>query len=100
MPPSLFLSSAACHPSKLHQNFKRSNHVLLYKDCGFVCSVPNVVSGISRALAMRTSRVPQGMRPTGMQPYGIRQRSVRSEEHTSELQSHVNLVCRLLLEKI
>src|SRR4051812_49999803 len=26
-------------------------------------------------------------------------RTVRSEEHTSELQSHVNLVCRLLLEK-
>src|SRR5690242_13356599 len=25
--------------------------------------------------------------------------TVRSEEHTSELQSHVNLVCRLLLEK-
>src|SRR4051812_49509107 len=28
-------------------------------------------------------------------PFG----TVRSEEHTSELQSHVNLVCRLLLEK-
>src|SRR5690242_21534397 len=28
-----------------------------------------------------------------------RDRTVRSEEHTSELQSHVNLVCRLLLEK-
>src|SRR3989344_8717346 len=27
------------------------------------------------------------------------QRGGRSEEHTSELQSHVNLVCRLLLEK-
>src|SRR5690242_20973276 len=26
-------------------------------------------------------------------------RKWRSEEHTSELQSHVNLVCRLLLEK-
>src|SRR5438477_9574755 len=26
-------------------------------------------------------------------------RQDRSEEHTSELQSHVNLVCRLLLEK-
>src|SRR5690242_21106229 len=26
-------------------------------------------------------------------------RFCRSEEHTSELQSHVNLVCRLLLEK-
>src|SRR4051812_30277425 len=29
-----------------------------------------------------------------LEPYGA-----RSEEHTSELQSHVNLVCRLLLEK-
>src|SRR5438477_8158826 len=37
---------------------------------------------------------------------GIRQKNkrlplkkgVRSEEHTSELQSHVNIVCRLLLE--
>src|SRR5260370_16910481 len=28
---------------------------------------------------------------------GLRDR--RSEEHTSELQSHLNLVCRLLLEK-
>src|SRR5690242_21678513 len=28
---------------------------------------------------------------------GLKRR--RSEEHTSELQSHVNLVCRLLLEK-
>src|SRR5438477_12990523 len=26
-------------------------------------------------------------------------KKIRSEEHTSELQSHVNLVCRLLLEK-
>src|SRR5260370_6468503 len=28
-----------------------------------------------------------------------RGRAYRSEEHTSELQSHLNLVCRLLLEK-
>src|SRR5207237_10660781 len=28
-----------------------------------------------------------------------RSRRKRSEEHTSELQSHLNLVCRLLLEK-
>src|SRR5260370_5495020 len=27
------------------------------------------------------------------------QPGLRSEEHTSELQSHLNLVCRLLLEK-
>src|SRR5271165_7533811 len=30
---------------------------------------------------------------------GRRQRDYRSEEHTSELQSRENLVCRLLLEK-
>src|SRR6266480_4900810 len=39
----------------------------------------------------------------GLHEHGRRQRrhaiSARSEEHTSELQSHVNLVCRLLLEK-
>src|SRR6266480_131942 len=33
-------------------------------------------------------------------PAGRKRRvAPRSEEHTSELQSHVNLVCRLLLEK-
>src|SRR5260370_26156054 len=39
-------------------------------------------------------------------PYGDQRRleiaralATRSEEHTSELQSHLNLVCRLLLEK-
>src|SRR5690242_21831145 len=36
--------------------------------------------------------------PAGERPEGERQ-GCRSEEHTSELQSHVNLVCRLLLEK-
>src|SRR4051812_49603405 len=29
----------------------------------------------------------------------LEEQAWRSEEHTSELQSHVNLVCRLLLEK-
>src|SRR5690242_21424704 len=33
-----------------------------------------------------------------LRAYGVR-KLFRSEEHTSELQSHVNLVCRLLLEK-
>src|SRR5260370_30639888 len=32
-------------------------------------------------------------------PIGLDSRPQRSEEHTSELQSHLNLVCRLLLEK-
>src|SRR5438477_776315 len=37
--------------------------------------------------------------PWFKQAYTGTGQSVRSEEHTSELQSHVNLVCRLLLEK-
>src|SRR2546427_1735514 len=32
-------------------------------------------------------------------PKGVNSKSIRSEEHTSELQSQSNLVCRLLLEK-
>src|SRR5690242_21574282 len=41
---------------------------------------------------------------TGSYTHGVfesycRLGEARSEEHTSELQSHVNLVCRLLLEK-
>src|SRR5690242_20823923 len=35
----------------------------------------------------------------GMTRAEITRKFDRSEEHTSELQSHVNLVCRLLLEK-
>src|SRR4029077_21297469 len=41
----------------------------------------------------RTSR--DSPRPCG----ACRSTTRRSEEHTSELQSHLNLVCRLLLEK-
>src|SRR6266571_3584037 len=38
-------------------------------------------------------------RPRGRGPVEASRWLNRSEEHTSELQSHVNLVCRLLLEK-
>src|SRR6266480_6084073 len=38
-------------------------------------------------------------RPEARDHCRLRGRGARSEEHTSELQSHVNLVCRLLLEK-
>src|SRR2546426_5652773 len=35
----------------------------------------------------------------GVEVLDLQQRMLRSEEHTSELQSPCNLVCRLLLEK-
>src|SRR2546427_1981981 len=46
--------------------------------------------------------VEQIIRPTGLVDPEVEERPVkgqRSEEHTSELQSQSNLVCRLLLEK-
>src|SRR2546430_9075971 len=47
------------------------------------------------------SRVKVAMGPAAaeLMENGWRQFLVRSEEHTSELQSQSNLVCRLLLEK-
>src|SRR4029434_1181477 len=36
---------------------------------------------------------------THTQAHIFQHKQLRSEEHTSELQSHLNLVCRLLLEK-
>src|SRR5438034_1633810 len=40
-----------------------------------------------------------GELPPGVQVQQLRRHYARSEEHTSELQSHSDLVCRLLLEK-
>src|SRR5690348_17979283 len=42
----------------------------------------------------RSARTPRARQNGGRRQYGL-----RSEEHTSELQSPVHLVCRLLLEK-
>src|SRR5690242_21516659 len=60
-----------------------------------------VMSASAPALAVQTtqdrlvSTIPANWTPSAVD--GSVQS--RSEEHTSELQSHVNLVCRLLLEK-
>src|SRR2546429_9892150 len=51
----------------------------------------------SRAAMLRASRLEPGVaRGTGQ---GNGRGPLRSEEHTSELQSRLHLVCRLLLEK-
>src|SRR5438034_5491080 len=49
--------------------------------------------GRARASSLRTRAAP------GLRPCAAESRPARSEEHTSELQSHSDLVCRLLLEK-
>src|SRR5260370_21346711 len=52
-------------------------------------------------LANRISAAASRMTGTPILKFAIYlfERRIRSEEHTSELQSHLNLVCRLLLEK-
>src|SRR5690606_41613010 len=60
-----------------------------------------------RSSDLRTRRPPRGSAPDGTAPPrgrgppggGPARSRDRSEEHTSELQSRENLVCRLLLEK-
>src|SRR5260370_9715266 len=49
----------------------------------------------SRALRIRIARE----RLSAFSRWRFCSEEPRSEEHTSELQSHLNLVCRLLLEK-
>src|SRR5688572_31712768 len=49
---------------------------------------PIWIGGSSRRSRQRAATIGQGWSPL-----------IRSEEHTSELQSQSNLVCRLLLEK-
>src|SRR5437016_11387669 len=55
-----------------------------------------------RQLDQQATRIARGLAGLGLHPgdrIGIWATNCRSEEHTSELQSLTNLVCRLLLEK-
>src|SRR5438034_3528319 len=62
----------------------------IFEDNGWFCiSIPRTSRAAAprkRAISNTTSRYTRG-------------KKLRSEEHTSELQSHSDLVCRLLLEK-
>src|SRR5260370_32452862 len=59
-------------------------------------------AGVVGAVRARALLVPEFAKvgvPAVQQVDGVHVGEGRSEEHTSELQSHLNLVCRLLLEK-
>src|SRR5690242_21424089 len=70
--------------------FNRRPHEITYKDAA-------IWSAVWVALALIFAGLLFG--PLGWEMFGAARHQKRSEEHTSELQSHVNLVCRLLLEK-
>src|SRR5207237_10577335 len=72
----------------LHDALPIWQHIVTQNAAGK--GVHAVVAAVRRGL--------QGRRDGGVERRGQAPR-VRSEEHTSELQSHLNLVCRLLLEK-
>src|SRR5260370_37232140 len=60
------------------------------------------ISSPMRTETLPSSRTPSFSGVSAPIPLSSARRSwwtARSEEHTSELQSHLNLVCRLLLEK-
>src|SRR5207302_4532850 len=56
------------------------------------------VSATRRSTSHSATAMPAPGSPAAKRP-GSSSHSARSEEHTSELQSRENLVCRLLLEK-
>src|SRR5260370_4640739 len=58
-------------------------YTTLFRSIALRRSIPALAAGAMRMLDVENTKV----------------LSFRSEEHTSELQSHLNLVCRLLLEK-
>src|SRR5690242_21109821 len=57
------------------------------------------IKSTSAVFALDTSLTTLTLPADGSTTFTVAFTPARSEEHTSELQSHVNLVCRLLLEK-
>src|SRR2546430_12699078 len=74
----------------------RSLSLISLNTAAFVLLSLVLVVYVSRQVAGQSSRIRPDLRLLKtMLAYGTK----RSEEHTSELQSQSNLVCRLLLEK-
>src|SRR5690606_41061686 len=83
-----------------------STKAVLYRETGEVVASENVENRLYTPDADTAEQDPEAifqsvLRSVGqvMKKSGIDPKDLRSEEHTSELQSRENLVCRLLLEK-
>src|SRR2546422_3513553 len=80
-------------------------YTTLFRSPWGVKRAENLIAGLTGVLSARVVVTPLGevseihvLTLNDMQPKQV-VRNVRSEEHTSELQSRLHLVCRLLLEK-
>src|SRR5690242_21031688 len=71
------------------------------EDAGLAAEMARLADALrSRRPELDRAGMSGGVQMSGDEPLGLGDATTaRSEEHTSELQSHVNLVCRLLLEK-
>src|SRR5690606_41517251 len=85
---ALLCSGHADHPGLLSFPTRRSSD--LRPTCGI---------SPSRPCAARSAAASSRVSPSSFFSVGAAAWPPRSEEHTSELQSRENLVCRLLLEK-
>src|SRR5260370_2212761 len=70
-------------------------YTTLFRSCAAPCARTFRERGWPSLSAEPTS-IPAALLPISRPP---KHRAERSEEHTSQLQSHLNLVCRLLLPK-
>src|SRR5260370_26501367 len=66
------------------------------RKAGFTVSGKILAQALQRAITMTATPTAVALQPSAGKHFNF---YLRSEEHTSELQSHLNLVCRLLLEK-
>src|SRR5690606_41826191 len=101
LPPALFTLSFCFERSGHHRDL----HSFPTRRSSDLCGVATELLGspprhrTARSLPRRPApALPHPGRPAGRRRPGPGERR-RSEEHTSELQSRENLVCRLLLEK-
>src|SRR5260370_23881446 len=82
-------------------------YTTLFRSNGGVSVAAVRPASACRDISLKTSfssirvRIPAGVgyNVSARTSFGRISTDLRSEEHTSELQSHLNLVCRLLLEK-
>src|SRR5699024_12451240 len=102
-PPTAFplISPRDPLPARLHRPASRHLPVLHSFPTRRSSDLPSPTGRGPSARAERTTGEPQRMSHPPSQPSADLGRAAvpRSEEHTSELQSRFDLVCRLLLEK-
>src|SRR5699024_12385743 len=92
----------SCEPVVLHSfPTRRSSDLVAVEDLPDLYGRSNDTGGMGHHPAGEGGHCPAAPLGTGGEVVGVVliYRMIRSEEHTSELQSRFDLVCRLLLEK-